>query len=120
MIKDADEARLEAEAQIQRAEDLQCRLGTLNKAVDDCADVIAVGDEQNAGFLAAIVSIEASFTSSFGCRNGYGEVMNFPLGDVSTLIALRAACEEWKRIRPILVARAAKAAADLKAFEKQI
>jgi len=120
MIEDADEARLEAEPQIQRAENLQRKLASLNKAVDDAEDAIGVGDERNASFLVNIVEIESSLPASFSARNGYGEVVRFPLDHVGTLIALRAACEEWKRVRPILVAKATRAAADLKTLEKQI
>jgi hypothetical protein len=124
LSRDAERSKSEADEKIALAKQFQESLLRYQRAVDLATDRLVMADKECEAHKASIAAMEANDLVSRWGRGDEGLIPGQPsrvsqkLFDYSTINSLRAAVDDYARVRPILVSAITKAQSALDAFEQ--
>jgi septal ring factor EnvC (AmiA/AmiB activator) len=115
--RDAEAARQQLEAAVEKAKANQRRLDALNRAVDDCADNLRRADEQHAAFKNAIGVMLTGVVDAWSRHHVNGSAGAMP--SYADIIDYERAVADFPRVRAVLEKRLNEAQGNLTKFQKE-
>jgi hypothetical protein len=114
---DADAARRELEAAVEKAKANQRTLDALNRTVDDAADNLRRAAEQHVAFKNAVEVMLAGMADTWSRHHVDGSAGAMP--DYSAIVMYERAIADFPRVRTTLEQKVAKAQAALTKFQTE-